>query len=111
DVGAFGHVLKHFGEVEELVEPDVRGEVEDAVEESEEPDHAAEADQIGEFEELAERADGEGEDQEADGPIAGEMGDELDGVGGEVFMPGAPAEPEEGRQAEEEERDFDPAFA
>src|SRR5260221_12377914 len=45
DEWAFGDVFQHFVDVEGLVEPDVGGEMKTSVEECEEAEHAADADQ------------------------------------------------------------------
>src|SRR5205823_4777423 len=41
-------------------------------------------------------------DDEAQGPVAGVMGDELDGVRGQAMIVSAPSQPEERREAEDE---------
>ncbi len=108
DEAAFLDIVKHIVEIEEFIEPDIGGEVEAGVGESEEAEHAAETDEEGEAEEGAEWSDGEGEDEEAHGPIAGRVGDGLDGVGGELVMEAAPEEAGEGCEAEEKEGSLRP---
>src|ERR1700716_1993663 len=60
DEGALGDVFQHFVDVEELVEPDVGGEMKTTVEECEESDHATDADQPVLTGDPAKRSDGEG---------------------------------------------------
>ena len=45
-------VFQHLREIEEFVEPDVSGEVQAAVEKREQAEHAAEADQFGQAQQL-----------------------------------------------------------
>src|SRR5215472_5695954 len=93
DVRALGYIAPDLAPVEEFVHAEIGGEVQKAVEEGKEADHAAETDQVGLLENLAQRRDGECEDEEADGPIAGEVGDVLDRIGREVVVPVAPRQP------------------
>jgi hypothetical protein len=73
---------------------------------SEKAKHAAEADEIRNIEQLAQWCDGQGEQQEAECPIAGEMLDIFDGIGGELAVIGTQAEIAEGRKAKKEDQDF-----
>jgi len=91
DKGPLGHILPHAAEIESLVRPNVGEEVQANVEESEQAEHAAEANEVGKLQELAERRDGEGDEQEAQRPITGEVLDEFDRIGGEFAVTGAPA--------------------
>src|ERR1039458_9445533 len=81
-----------------------------AIEEGEQAGHAAETDQVRQAKGFAERRDGEGEDHEANRPRAGVTGVELDRVGGEVVIPGAPAEPENRHETGEKDQHLGPAF-
>ena len=98
-----------FVEIEKLVQPHIGQEVQAAVEEGEQPEHAAVADQHGHAQQLAQRRDGQRDHQEAQGPIAGEVGDEFDGVGAQILLPGAPAQPGQRRQAQQEYQNLGPA--
>ena len=70
------------GDVVSGEEKDVRGEMEGGVEEGVETEHAAEADEEGEgWRKAADGSDGEREEEEVEGPVAGEVGDVVDGVG------------------------------
>ena len=82
-------------QVEELVEPDVGEEVERGVEEGEQADRAAEADQPVLAGEAAQGRDGESGEDEDEGPVAGGVGDDLDGIGAEAVVQGFPAETRE----------------
>jgi hypothetical protein len=85
-----GNVFPHFGEVKELVEPDVGGEVKTTVEKREEPEHAPEADEFRQSEHPAKRRNGQGDQQKPQRPIAGSAGGELNGVRREVIVQAAP---------------------
>jgi len=54
------------------------------VEKSEEAEHTAEADEVGELEKLAERRDAKGEDDETDGPITSAVLKRFDRIDAEV---------------------------
>src|SRR6266853_1337813 len=84
DEWALGDIFQHFVDVEELVEPDVGGEMETTVEECEQSDHAADADQPVLFRQLAQRSDRERGEDESQCPVAGRVRDELDGIGTEA---------------------------
>src|SRR6266436_1930040 len=81
DEWALGDVLRHFVDVEELVEPDVGGEMKATVEECEQSDHAADADQPVLTGDPAERRDRESGKYKDQRPVAGGVRDELDGIG------------------------------
>ncbi len=93
------------GEVVSGEEEEVGGEVEGGVEEGVEADEAAEADERGETGgETPEGSDGERAEEDPEGPISGEMGDVLDGVG--VKGEGAVAVDEEQMGEWEEEKEM-----
>ena len=79
-----------------------------AVEKGEETEHAAEANQIRQAEEFAEWRDRQSDDDEAQGPIARGVRDELDGIGGEAVVESAPPQGRERQQAESEHGHFGP---
>jgi hypothetical protein len=90
DERALGDVFQHFGPIEVAIEPKPGGEMEAAVKKSEEAEHAAEADELGQLQDFAERRDGEREYQESQSPIAGPMFDELNGVGRQIIVQATP---------------------
>lgn len=99
DERALGDVFPHSGEIEGLVRTDVGEEMQADVSESEKTQHAAEADEVGEIEDFAKRSDGEGDEQEAESPIAGEVLQELDGIGAELATVGTNGEEAERGEA------------
>ena len=92
DITALGDVLPHLREIEKFIQPDVGGEVQARVEKGKQAEHTAETDQIGEAQDFAQRGDGQSEQEEAQRPVAGGVGDELDGIGGEIVMQGPPSQ-------------------
>src|SRR5207302_6806317 len=106
DEGTLGDVFQHFVDVEELVEPDVGGEMETTVEECEQSDHAAYADQPVLTGDPAERRDGEGGEDEDERPVSGRVRDELDGIGAQAGMKGPPCQAFQRNQGGQEDRDF-----
>jgi len=61
--GRFGDVFEHSRKVKRLVGPEIGEEVQGDVEECEEPEHAAKADEVRELEEFSERRNAKGEDE------------------------------------------------
>ena len=108
DEGAFGDVFQHAGEIERLVRSNIGEEVQADVGESEETEHAAEADEVRKIEDFAQRGDGESDEQEAEGPIASEVLEEFDGIGAELAVVSASGEEAERRQAGEEDHELGP---
>ena len=106
--GRFADVLPHCGEIEALVGAEVREEVEAGVEKGEEAEHAAKANEIGEFEEFSKRSDAESEDEEAECPIAGGVLNELDRIRAEVCGESAPDEDAERHEAQKKDGNFGP---
>lgn len=83
---------------------DVGGEVEGRIEEGVEADEAAEADEEGYFGgETTNWGDGQIDKEDVDSPVAGEVGDVVDGIGVECEGSGAVEvqQPGEGDEAEE----------
>src|SRR5438477_4067217 len=93
DERALDNVLEHSRKAERLIGAEVGEEVQADVEEGEETEHAAEADEFRKMEEFAERSDAKSEDEKTQCPIAGLMLVELDGIGGEVVASGAQGDP------------------
>src|SRR5467141_2154487 len=108
DEGALGDVFPHGGEIERLVRSEVGEEVQGDVEKSEEAKHAAEADEVGDLEQFAERRDAKSEDDETDRPITGAMLKSFDGIDAEVTPDESPQQIGEGNQADHKNRDFSP---
>src|SRR4029077_14017181 len=98
DEWALGDVLQHFVDVEELVEPDVGGEMETTVEECEQSDHAADTDQPVLTGNPAERRDREGGENEDQRPVAGRVRDELDGIGAQAGVQRSPRQAFQGNE-------------
>ncbi len=106
DERALGHVFPHAAQIEGLVGPNVGEKMQANVEKGEEAEHAAEADEIGKIQQPAKWRNGEGDEQEAEGPIAGEMLDKFDGVGGEPAVARTPGEVGEWRKGEKKDKDL-----
>ena len=73
----------HVVQVEKLVEPDPCHQVQAAVENRVEAEHAPEADEPGLSRDLAHGRDGERDEEEDQRPLARGMSDDLDGIGAE----------------------------
>src|SRR5713101_3571030 len=77
-----------------------------AVEECEQPDHAADADQPILLRKLAQRSDRErGEDQDQR-PVAGRVRDDLDRIGAQAVVKGLPQQAFQRNQRGQEDRDL-----
>ncbi len=81
DEWALVHIFPDFGKVEELVEQKIGGEVQAGVEKRKQAKHAAKANQLRNVKELAQRRDGQGDEEEAECPIAGRMLNEFERIG------------------------------
>src|SRR5205085_1452412 len=77
DEAALGDIWQYLSPRERFVKPEIRGEVEAAVEEREEPDHAAVLDEQRLLQQFPQRRDGERDEEEAERPVAGGVRDEL----------------------------------
>src|SRR6266851_1025312 len=108
DERALRDVFEHSRKIEGLVRSEISEKVQGDVKKSEEPEHAAEADEVRELEELAERRDAKGEDEKPQRPIAGCMLDELDGIGAQVAGKQAPNQNAKRNQTEKEDSDLGP---
>src|SRR5207302_635055 len=106
DEGALGNVLRHFVDVEKLVEPDVGCEMQGSVEECEQSDHAPDANQPGLACEAAERRDGERNQDKSKCPVAGRVGNDLDGIRAQAAVERLPGKAFERDQRGEEDHDF-----
>ncbi|MCU1224466.1 MAG: hypothetical protein JWQ42_2559 [Edaphobacter sp.] len=98
------------GEIVAGEEKDIGGQVKCRVEEGVETYEAAETDEPGNLRrETAEGGDGKGGEEEIDRPVAGEVGDVVDGVGVESEGAGGVEvqEPGEGNKAKDVEQGFD----
>src|SRR5260370_3637071 len=108
DVAAFFDVLPHPGETKGLVWADISKKMQTDVEESEQAKHAAEANEFGEIQELAQRCDGESDQQKTQSPVAREVLDEFDRIGGEAGVEAAIDEVAKGHEAKQKNSDFRP---
>lgn len=108
DEGALGDVFPHGRQIEGLVWAEVGEEVEAGVEEGEEAEHAAEADEIWELKELAQRSDAKSDDEEAQGPVAGGVLKSLDLIWTEVSCERAPDEDAKGCEAKQKNGELRP---
>jgi hypothetical protein len=108
DKRPLGDVFPHGGQIEGLVGAEIREEVQADVKKSEKAEHAAETDEIGKVEELAERRDAESEDEEAERPVTGGMLEKFDGVGAQLVAQGTIDESEKREETKQEDKDFGP---
>jgi hypothetical protein len=108
DEGAFRNIFPDACQIEGLIRSDVREEVKTNVSESEEAEHAAKPNQIGEVKKLTEGRDRERDEQESQRPIAGEMLDEFDRVCGELALIRTPTEKTERGEAGEKDNGLGP---
>jgi len=76
------------------------------VEKGEETHHAPEPDEVGKAEKFAERSNGKGDEQEAEGPATGEVLNKFDWICAEPAVISAGGEEAEGREAEQKNADF-----
>ena len=109
DEAALSDIVEHFVNVEEFIEPDVSEEVQAAVEEGEESEHAAEVDEPVLARELAQWRDGKRDEKEGKSPIAGRVRDDFDGVGSKQAVEAFPRQPRERNQRGQEENRFEVA--
>jgi len=108
DEGALGDIFPHPSKIEGLVRPEISEKVQGDIEKSEQPEHAAEADEVRELEELAEWRNAKGEDEKAKCPIPGGVLQEFNGIRAEIAPDDAPDQTAEGDQAEKKDGDFGP---
>ena len=108
DEGALGDVFPHPGEIEGLIGTEIGEKVQADVEKSEEAEHTAEADEVGELEKLAERRDAKSEDDETDRPITGAVLKSFDGIDAEIALDESPEQIDEGDQADQKDGRFGP---
>ena len=103
------HIFGDFVEIEELVQPQICGEVQASVEEGEQAQHAPKANQLGQAQQAPQRRDSQCDGQKAQRPVAGGMRDEFDGVRAQVLVEGLPGKQQQRRQTEEEDGDLEPS--
>src|SRR6266436_823982 len=108
DERALVNVFPHSRNIEGLIGAKISEEVQGDVEKSEEAKHAAEADEVGDLEQFAERRDAKSEDDETDRPITGAMLKSFHGIDAEVTADESPQQIDEGNQADHKNRDFSP---
>jgi predicted nuclease with RNAse H fold len=101
-------VFPHAAKVKGLIGTEIGKEVEADIEEGEKSEHATKANEVGELEEFAEGSDGEGDEEEADGPVAGKVLHEFDGIGGELAIKATCSEKAERGKASEENEGLGP---
>ena len=109
DERTLGDVFPHAAEIEGLVRANISEEVQTDISEREEAEHAAEADEVGEIQELTQGRDSQRDQKEAQRPVAGEVLDEFNGIGGELTAIRAPTEIAKWRQAKQEDGGLGPA--
>src|SRR6202021_2032713 len=83
---ALQHIFPHFRPVEKFVQANPSGEVQAGVEKREQPEHAAKANELRLAKKLAKRRDGQSDDDEADGPVAGAVSNKFDRVRAEIHV-------------------------
>jgi hypothetical protein len=88
DERALGDILQDLIEREELIEIDVRGEMQESIEEREQSDHSSKPREPGPAGELTQGCNGESDDNEAKSPDPGLFGDVLDGVSAQLSHQG-----------------------
>src|SRR5258708_2101661 len=108
DERPLGDVFEHSRRVKRLVGPEIGEEVQGDVEECEEAEHAAKADEVRELEEFAERRNAKGEDEKAQRPISSGMLKSFDGISSEIAFDNAPDQIGERDQADDKDGDFGP---
>src|SRR5216684_4758206 len=108
DERALRDVFEHSRKIEGLVRSEISEKVQGDVKKSEEPEQAAEADEVGELEKLTERRDAKGEDEKPQRPVAGGVLQEFDGIRAEITLDDAPDEIGERDQADQKDCDFGP---
>jgi hypothetical protein len=108
DEGTLGHVLEHGGKIEELIDPEIKGEVERGVEEGEEPEHPPELQRPVDPEEDLSRGAREAREEEDQGPVSEPVQDRADRIRAQVLVQRVPASHEQRRQREREHDRLDP---
>ena len=79
-------------DVEGLIGAEVGEKVKADIEKGEQAKHAPKTNEVREVEKPSERSDGEGDEEEAESPVAGKVLDEFDGIGAELPLVGARGE-------------------
>ena len=109
DIRPLRHVQDDLVPVEELVQHQVGGEVQAGVKKRKQAQHPAEPDQRVLAGDLPQRRDRQGNEQEAQRPFTGEMGNFLDRVGGQVIGKTVIHQHAERQRAEQEQDRLRPA--
>jgi hypothetical protein len=107
--GTLGDVFQHGSEIKGLVGTDVGQEMQTDIGEGKEPEHAPETDEVREIEKFAKGRDGKGDEEEAKGPVTGEMLHKFDGISAELTVVSASGEEAKRGEAEQKNHDFGPA--
>jgi hypothetical protein len=94
--------------LEEFIEPDIREEMKASIEKREQSEHAAEPDKAGSSQGNTRGCNGQRDEQESQGPVAGRMGNELDRVGSQAFMRPAPSQSDDWQKANQKNNDLQP---
>ena len=92
-----------------FVEPDIGHQVQRAVEEGEEPEHASQANQPVLPRYFAQRSDRQCDQQESQGAIAGTVSDLFNGIGAKLGVQSVPDEAGQRRQARQKDYGFEPS--
>ena len=102
--------LQNFIPIKELVEPEIGREMQRAVEERKETQHAAILDQPILLCEFAQRCDGQRNQQEAQRPIARGVSDDFQWIRAKIVLESAPTQARDRYQAPKKNDDFAPAY-
>src|SRR5439155_11483111 len=81
DEAALGNIRQHFVDVEELIQPNIGEKMQRRVEKSEQPEHAAIANQPELTSQLAHWSDCKRYQEEDQNPISRGVSDDFDGIG------------------------------
>ena len=109
DEPALGDVGQHFVDIEKFVEPDVGGQVQRAVEEREQAEHPAQADQPVLPSQFPQRRNRQRDQQESQSAIARAVGDRFNRISAELRVQSSPDEVGQRREARQKDHGFEPA--
>ena len=105
------NVFQDLVPIKKFVQHEPGQKMQAGIEEAEQPQRAAKANQVGQPQEFSQRRDGECDAKEADRPVPCPVRDELDRIRTQVSVQGSPPEQQSRHQAEGEDRDLHPAAA
>src|SRR5437879_209493 len=108
DERPLGDVLQHPRKVKRLIGPEIGKKVQGYVEKGEKSEHAPEADEVRELEELTKGRNAKCEDEKAEGPVTGGMLKCFNGIGAEIGLDDSPHQIGERDQADHKNYDFSP---